>query len=97
MPPHLPVKSDCRLLAAQEPPKWYGDLDDDCTARWAGFMLRAEWMDDGYWWWCVYEDGSGEQVASSDGGDAERCSAGDVARRAAVSAARRVLGFRPEA
>jgi hypothetical protein len=24
---------------------WNGDLDDDCTALWAGLMLRAEWMD----------------------------------------------------
>ena len=72
-------------------------MDDDCTALWAGFMLRAEWMDDGYWWWCVYEDGSSEQVASPDDCEAEPCSTGEAARRAAERAARRLLGLRPEA
>jgi hypothetical protein len=38
-----------------EPVRWHGDLKDDCTARWAGLMLRAEKMNDGDWWWCVYD------------------------------------------
>lgn len=97
MPPRFPANSDWRILATQEPPRWSGDLDDDCTALWAGFMLRAEWMDDGYWWWCVYEDGSSEQVASPDDCEAEPCSTGEAARRAAERAARRLLGLRPEA
>jgi hypothetical protein len=28
-----------------QPIIWEWDLNDDCTARWAGLMLRAEWMD----------------------------------------------------
>src|SRR5690242_1957112 len=97
MPPQFPAKSDWRILATEEPPKWYGDLDDDCAAPWAGFMLRAERMDDTSWWWCVYQERSNEQIASSNDGDAEPCNTGNAARRAAENAARRLLGLRPEA
>lgn len=34
---------------------WKGDLTDDCTAEWAGLMLRAEQMGDNNWWWAVYD------------------------------------------
>ena len=32
------------------PIEWRGDLDDDCTAVWHGYMLRAEDMGQGWWW-----------------------------------------------
>ena len=38
-----------RIVLAQKPIMWTGNLDDDCTARWAGLLLRAEWMDEDYW------------------------------------------------
>jgi hypothetical protein len=84
-----------RALEAQEPPKWSGNLDDDCIALWAGFMLRAEWMDDDNWWWCVYHEGASEQIASSNDTNAARCKTGEAARAAAEQAARSLLGLRP--
>ncbi|MDR6568809.1 hypothetical protein [Chitinophaga ginsengisegetis] len=44
-----------RAILAEEPIIWTGDLSDDCTAKWAGLMLRAEWMEKNYWWWAVYD------------------------------------------
>jgi hypothetical protein len=35
---------------------WNGDLNDDCTARWNGLILRAEWMNKKNWWWAVSKD-----------------------------------------
>jgi len=67
-----------------DPPQWTGDLDDDCTAKWRGLMLRAEWMQADVWWWCVYDE-SGEQVASSNMPSAEPCNSGASARRAAAA------------
>ncbi|WP_028981126.1 hypothetical protein [Sporocytophaga myxococcoides] len=52
-----------RKILATQPITWIGDLSDDCTANWAGLMLRGEWMDEDYWWWAVYDmkkDGGGE-------------------------------------
>jgi hypothetical protein len=49
--------------------KWDGDLDDDCTAKGHGLMLRAEQMDRKVWWWAVYSALENEfdwdQVAAS--------------------------------
>ncbi len=87
-----PENSDWQILAAQQPPIWEGDLDDDCTAHWAGFMLRAEQMDEDCWWWCVYVDGSSEQIASSNN-LATPPSTGEAARNAAETAARTLLGL----
>ena len=97
MPPRLPEHEIWRILAAQEPPKWSGNLDDDCSADWAGFSLRAEAMDDDIWWWCVYEEGLLDRVVSSNDDDDAPCSTGDSARRAAERAARHLLGLWAEA
>ncbi|SNR45703.1 hypothetical protein SAMN06265376_1011060 [Dokdonia pacifica] len=67
---------------------WEGNLNDDCTAKWAGLMLRAEWMDENYWWWCVYDmldnqnqiDSSNEYNEQCIGGEAARSEAQDVAK-----------------
>jgi len=69
---------------------WTGDLSDDCSAEWNGFLLRAEWMDDDCWWWCVYDQISGEQLAASNWGTSswEESRTGDDARAAAEKAAR---------
>ena len=75
---------------------WTGGLDDDCTARWAGLTLRAEWMNGVDWWWCVYDDASGEQLASSNSRHASNpCNSGDAARAAAEEFARAWLNSRP--
>ncbi len=51
-----------RAKLAIDPIVWTGDLADDCTALWAGLMLRAEWMDDDDWWWAVYDMAQAEMV-----------------------------------
>jgi hypothetical protein len=79
-------------IAAQVPPVWNGNLDDDCTAKWAGFTLRAEWMNDDIWWWCVYDDATGEQVTSSNS-DPRVCHTGEAARRSAEDACRQLFRF----
>lgn len=73
--------------------RWYGDLADDCTARWAGLTLRAEKMADGEWWWCVYDEESEGQVASSNGVHG-RVRTGGEARHAAEQAARSYLNLK---
>jgi hypothetical protein len=77
--------------AAPEP-AWCGDLSDDCIAHWAGFTLRAEWMSNNIWWWCVYVDGHEDQIASSNDSDIHTVS-GDEARTAALRAAKHFLGL----
>lgn len=44
---------EIRKILSQKDIEWYGDLEDDCSARWAGLILRAEMMDDDRWWWAV--------------------------------------------
>ncbi|MES2543941.1 MAG: hypothetical protein V4548_03585 [Bacteroidota bacterium] len=72
-----------------EPIIWKGDLNDDCTANWAGLMLRAEWMDEDYWWWCVYDmfteeenqiDSSNEYEQRFIGGKVTREKAEEIAK-----------------
>jgi hypothetical protein len=66
---------------------WTGDLNDDCSARWAGLILRAEWMDGHHWWWAVSEIATGREIASSNddlieytSGTAARSSAERIAK-----------------
>lgn len=66
---------------------WTGDLDDDCTARWAGLILRAELMDGARWWWAVSEIATGREIASSNDDNREWTS-GTAARSAAERVAR---------
>lgn len=70
-----------------EPIIWTGDLDDDCTARWAGLMLRAEWMDGTIWWWAVSNIATGRELASSND-DRREYTTGAAARSAAELIAR---------
>lgn len=51
-----------RVKLANDPIIWTGDLADDCTALWAGLMLRAEQMNDDDWWWAVYDMEQAERV-----------------------------------
>ncbi|WP_372371385.1 hypothetical protein [Candidatus Uabimicrobium sp. HlEnr_7] len=44
-----------RTKAKQKKPQWYGNLDDDCNAEWAGLLLRAEECQDYSWWWVVID------------------------------------------
>ncbi|MCJ8292696.1 MAG: hypothetical protein MJK07_23220 [Flavobacteriales bacterium] len=70
---------------------WEGDIKDDCTAKWSGLMLRAEWMDEDYWWWCVYDTLNNDiQIDSSNEYD-ERFIGGEIARNKAEEVAKEYL------
>ena len=73
---------------------WTGDLDDDCTARWRGLMLRAEWMNGPNWWWAVSNMATGEEIRSSND-DSRTCTAGASARACAEKVARDWLHKHP--
>lgn len=72
-----------RQILAQKPIVWTGDLADDCTALWAGLMLRAEWMDEDYWWWAVYDMQKEEVIIDDSNGYSESFIGGNVARNKA--------------
>ena len=82
------MTTDQRKILALHPIVWAGDLLDDCTAEWAGLMLRAEEMDKGYWWWAVYDmqrkeitvDNSNEYTGYFIDGDAARKKAESIAK-----------------
>jgi hypothetical protein len=76
--------------AMASPTSWLGDLDDDCTAEWAGLTLRAEQMDRKHWWWAVYDSATNEAIADSHG-CSEISRNGKRARNAAKLAARKWL------
>lgn len=58
-----------------------------CVARWAGLMLRAEWMDGSHWWWAVSEIATGRELTSSND-DQREYTSGTEARFAAERIAR---------
>ena len=89
IPPTLRVESWQREAAAL-PITWLGDLSDDCTAEWAGLMLRAEQMDRKHWWWAVYDAATSEIISDSHA-SSEIARNGKKARRAAEHAAREWL------
>lgn len=78
-----------RQTFAKQSIEWTGDLSDNCTAIWAGLMLRAEWMDEDYWCWAVYDiqkagatiDNSNNYSAIFIGGEVARQKAGSVAQQ----------------
>ncbi len=73
--------------------EWAGDLNDDCAARWSGWLLRAEWMDKDIWWWAVSDDETGDEIDSSnnDGYFDVRFTSGAAARQAAERAAKEYM------
>ena len=85
-----------RSLAQGTSPDWTGDLDDDCIAYWAGFMLKAEWMNDDpdpLWFWAVSDMQTGEEVDSEHYHPDEQYHSGEEARKAAEAAVRKRLGL----
>ena len=83
---------EARKIEAQFAATWTGDLDDDCSARWAGFLLRAEEMEDGVWWYAVHDVALGLTIEDSTvlGADVHDSS---TARQKCENAARRSLGL----
>lgn len=75
---------------------WTGDLDDDCSAKWQGMLLRAEWMDEDRWWWAVFDLATQEEIDSSNrwASLGMTFDSGEAARLAAEAAAREHLNQR---
>jgi hypothetical protein len=73
--------------AASSPIVWTGNLGDDCTAHWAGLVLRAEQMDRKHWWWRVTIERTNEIIADSHV-SGETVRNGKKARSAAEATAR---------
>jgi len=82
-----------RKELAKFPIIWTGDLADDCTALWAGLMLRAEWMDEDYWWWAVYDMENNETTIEDSTEYDARFIGGDAARNKAESVAKKYIGI----
>lgn len=80
-----------QTLARGTSPEWTGDLDDDCTAYWAGFVLRAEEMNRGRWWWAVSDLTTQQELESIHDHEGERCRSGKEARMAAEAAVHKRL------
>ena len=90
----LPPSLIQRTLGKKAPPVWEGDLSDDCTARWAGLILRAEWMDGVTWWWAVSDVESQHEIDSSNNHGVTVTSPNE-ARRLAETAACKYLNIPP--
>ena len=75
-----------------EPIIWTGELNDDCTARWNGLILRAEWMDEDIWWWAVSKDNNDpmDEIDSSNNYKIT-CIGGEQARQFAEQAAKKFI------
>jgi hypothetical protein len=82
------MNSDQRIAAANHPIEWRGDLNDDCTAEWAGLMLRAEEMEENSWWWAVYDMQRGEMTIDSSNLYDENIIDGQAARARAEKMAK---------
>ena len=83
---------EMRRDQAKVDPVWTGDLADDCTARWAGFLLRAEEMERGSWWFSVCDLSSGSVIHDSDRAD-RGIESGSIARAECEKAVRRFLNL----
>lgn len=77
---------------------WKGDLDDDCTAVFDNYVLRAVRMGAGEWWWAVE---SAKAIGTRIIGDRKIVSAsdtgywpatGELARAKAEKVARAIAG-----
>jgi hypothetical protein len=89
---NLKIQDWQRLAAQEKPPEWQGDLNDDCSAQWAGLLLRAERTDEDSWWWCVYDSATSDQIDSSTDHD-QVIHSGEQARKQAFEAATTWLGI----
>ena len=82
---------DERKISSKEPIVWTGDLKDDCSAKWAGLLLRAEWMDEEYWWWSVYDIENNEEKIDDSNNYEESFIGGEVSRKKAEEVAREYI------
>ena len=80
-----------RKILANEPIIWTGDLSDDCTALWAGLRLRADRLDEDYWWWRVYDMQKGEATVDDSNSHEKEIAGGEIARQKAELIARQYV------
>lgn len=85
------IKESFKYRDYTQPIIWKGDLNDDCTAKWAGLLLRAEWMDDDYWWWSVYDMYDNEKQIDSSNEYNKPYTNGEIARKTAEDKAKEFL------
>lgn len=85
------MSTDERKIGENQPITWTGDLSDDCTATWAGLMLRAEQMDENYWWWAVYDMRKGGAIIDDSNNYTERFREGDISRQKAERVAQKYI------
>ena len=75
----------------QKSPYWYGDLNEDCCAKWSNLLLRAERMyekgGEAYWWWAVSSIETSEELYSSNS-HSHLPNSGEDARKCAETTAR---------
>ena len=93
------VHSAQTLLAGRDTAsaiEWTGDLNDDCTAIWGQLMLRAEEMDEGDWWWAVYDRRLGNVTVGSSNLEDASIRSGVEARERASECACAYLSVTPE-
>ena len=80
------------MVDINTPINWTGDLDDDCTAKWNGLILRAEWMNKNIWWWAVsYDDNNRQDEIDSSNNYKTKCISGEKARQLAEATAKTFL------
>ena len=77
-----------RKIMALEPIVWTGDRSDDCTAVWAGLMLRAELMDENLWWWRVYDEQRDDSIVDDSNEHPENFTSGTAAWEKAEAVAK---------
>ena len=84
---------DWQIIAAESPPLWQGDLENRCTALWAGLVLHARlvhYEDGDEWLYSVYDEENDIQIAHSVD-DEKWFTNGEAARNAAEAIAREYL------
>lgn len=72
---------------------WTGNLNDDCSARWNGLLLRAEWMDGEKWWWAVYDMENEERTIDSSVDRGRMSTSAGASRQEAERVARAYIGM----
>ncbi|TFF38887.1 hypothetical protein [Mucilaginibacter psychrotolerans] len=80
-----------RSFNVNDPIVWTGNLEDDCTALWCGLMLRAEWMEEDYWWWRVCDTKRADVIIDDANSTDERFIDGEVSRARAESVAKQYI------
>lgn len=80
-----------RKILSKEPLIWTGDLSDDISANWAGLLLRAEWMNEDYWWWAVYDIENNEEVIDNFNNYDEHFVGGEISTKKAEEVAKKYL------